>query len=60
MYQMGLAHGELLKQEIQQMSEEVWEYLKSEFIDVIKKKIPKFLQKPAAGMFLETALDITY
>ena len=42
------------------MSDEVWEYLKSEFIDVLPKKIPKFLQKPAAGMFLETALDITY
>lgn len=31
MYQMGLAHGSLLKVELNQMMKEVWDYLKAEF-----------------------------
>lgn len=31
MYQMGFAHGTLLKAELNQMMPEVWEYLKTEF-----------------------------
>ena len=60
MYQMGFAHGSLLKAEVNQMMTEVWEYLKIQFQDAIPKKVPAFLKGPAAGLFIATALDLTY
>jgi isopenicillin-N N-acyltransferase-like protein len=60
MYQMGYAHGTLLREELNVMLPEVWEYLKTEFEDALPKKMPAFLKKPASGLLTGTALDLTY
>lgn len=38
----------------------MWNYLKSEFEDILPKKIPAFLKKPASGFITGAALDLTY
>lgn len=60
MYQMGFAHGSLLKDELHKMIPEVWNYLKTEFEGLIPKKVPAFLRKPASGFVTGAALDVTY
>jgi len=42
------------------MMNEVWDYLKVEFEDVLPKKIPTFLKKPTSSLFITAALDLTY
>lgn len=60
MYQMGLAQGFLLKQELNSFISELWDYMVVEFEDALPKKIPKFLQKGTSSLALGTALDLTY
>lgn len=60
MYQMGLAHGALLKEELHQFMSELWLYLEKEVEEALPKKIPLFLKKDASNFALGTVLDLNY
>lgn len=60
MYEMGFAHGYLLKDELKSFLKELWEYIDGEVEDALPKKIPGFLQKGVANFAIGAALDLTY
>ena len=60
MYQMGLAQGVLLKEELNSFITELWNYILAQIEDGLPKKMPKFLQKGAATLAVGTVLDLNY
>ena len=60
MYQMGLAHGVLLKEELNNFMSELWGYLESQIEDALPKKLPKFLKRGSSNFALGTVLDLNY
>jgi isopenicillin-N N-acyltransferase-like protein len=59
-YQMGYAHGSLLKQDLNTFYPMVWKYMVTEFEHEMEKKIPKWLADLIAEYGLDIALDLTY
>ena len=60
MYQMGFAHGALLKDELHGFIGELWNYIEGQVEDSIPKKLPRFMRKGAANFALGTVLDLNY
>lgn len=60
MYQMGLAQGILLKEELHSFIAELWEYIELQIEDALPKKLPKFLKKGSSNFALGTVLDLNY
>lgn len=60
MYQMGLAQGTLLKEDLNVFIQELWEYIEKQVEDGIPKKIPSFLKKGVANFAIGTVLDLNY
>lgn len=60
MYQMGFAHGALLKDELQVFVPELWAYIKEQVEESLPDKIPAFLKDGAANFAAAAALDLTY
>lgn len=58
-YQMGYAHGQLLKAPLQTMMTKLWAYLESQ-IPAISKKVPPELAAIITTEGLDVALDMTY
>ena len=60
MYQMGLAHGVLLKEQLHQFMPELYGYIEGQIEDSLPKKLPKFLKKDSSYFALATVLDLNY
>ena len=60
MYQMGLAHGALLKDDLNAFLHELWDYIEGQVEDALPKKLPKFLKRDASNFALGTVLDLNY
>ena len=60
MYQMGFAHGYLLRDELSQFMNELWDYIEEKAEEGLPKKIPAFLQKGVSNFAIGAALDLTY
>lgn len=60
MYQMGFAHGYLLRDELNHFINELWAYIEEQIEESLPPKIPKFLQKGASNFAAGAALDLTY
>eukprot|EP01112_Ceratiomyxa_fruticulosa_P015062 TRINITY_DN4384_c0_g2_i2.p1 TRINITY_DN4384_c0_g2~~TRINITY_DN4384_c0_g2_i2.p1 ORF type:complete len:435 (-),score=78.13 TRINITY_DN4384_c0_g2_i2:66-1370(-) len=58
-YQMGTAHGTLLKSELNVMMPDLWSYLVSQ-VSEIMSKVPEWIAKIIANAGLDAALDLTY
>lgn len=60
MYQMGVAQGVLLKEELSSFIHELWNYIEEQVEQGIPKKIPSFLKKGVANFAIGTVLDLNY
>ena len=60
MYQMGLAQGELLKEQLQSFIHELWGYIEEQVESGLPKKIPSFLKKGVSNFAIGTVLDLNY
>lgn len=56
---MGIAHGTLLKQQLNQCMPAIWAYLESQVEDILKA-VPEWLAKIIADEGLSAALDLTW
>ncbi|XP_077989372.1 protein dcd1A-like [Glandiceps talaboti] len=61
-YEMGYAHGDILKDEATEMMDSVWDYFEKEIIDAVNSTLPGFFQpwflKDVADFGLDIALDL--
>lgn len=60
MYQMGLAQGELLKEDLRSFISELWEYIASQADDSLPKWLPDKYKHLGVGKAIGLALDLTY
>lgn len=60
MYQMGMAQGVLLKDDLQVFIHELWDYIEEQIEEAIPKKIPNFLKKGLSNFAIGTVLDLNY
>lgn len=60
MYQMGYAHGTLLKEELNSFMAELWTYISKEMEDNLPKYIPKWMKSKLSSDVIGLALDMTY
>lgn len=60
MYQMGLAHGKLLKEELNSFMNELWKYIVDQIVDALPKTVPKMLKNFVGEKVINLALDLTY
>lgn len=60
MYQMGLAQGVLLKEDLNVFIAELWDYIEEQIEGALPKKMPKFLKKGSSNFALGTVLDLNY
>jgi hypothetical protein len=60
MFQMGFAHGQLLKTELTMFLSELWPYIEKKVEDGLPDKIPAFLKKGLSNLAVGAALDLTY
>lgn len=58
-YEMGFAHGTLLKKELQTLWPTLWKYLESQVEDILKS-LPEWLAKILAQEGLAVTLDLTW
>lgn len=58
-YQMGFAHGSLLKEQLNQFMPTLWAYLESQ-VTSIMTKVPAEIAEIIANFGLDAALDLTY
>ncbi len=60
MYQMGLAQGVLLKEELRSFIAELWLYIEKQVEDALPKKVPNFLKLKLSNFAMGTILDLNY
>ena len=60
MYQMGFAHGALLRDELQVFMMELWDYIEEQIEEGLPNKIPAFLKKGVSNFAASAALELTY
>eukprot|EP00824_Muranothrix_gubernata_P024911 TRINITY_DN761_c0_g1_i1.p1 TRINITY_DN761_c0_g1~~TRINITY_DN761_c0_g1_i1.p1 ORF type:complete len:444 (+),score=95.47 TRINITY_DN761_c0_g1_i1:37-1332(+) len=58
-YEMGVAHGTLLKEPMAQMFPAVWDYMTSKVTSYIKF-LPSWMREAVASLGIGAALDLTY
>jgi isopenicillin-N N-acyltransferase-like protein len=59
-YEMGYAHGTLLKDQFLALNSVVWKYMVAKFEEDLPKILPKWLADVVAKYGLAFGLDITY